>query len=171
MWTLPGPVSTNTDFKAKIHLVCWSHWHGWPSCWVSWRFSEVGTLSKGSEWPVNSYCMRLGEAGHLTGRKVDVGSHVLERKANWWNLPAGMIHCPGINQNWGRGPAENSTSLFLGLCDASQRGPAGTGVTAAGYLFDLGKEETGMTKTRLQDHVDIVKFQPGRTSLEAQCPQ
>lgn len=41
---------------------------------------------------------------------------------------------------------------------------------AAGYLFNLGKK-TGMTKMRLQDHVDIVKSQLGRADLEAQCSQ
>lgn len=53
VWTLPRPAITDTDFKTKIHLGCWSHWQGRPSCWTSWRFSEVGTLSKGTEWPVN----------------------------------------------------------------------------------------------------------------------
>lgn len=64
--------------------------------------------------------MRLGEGESNRGKSVDMGSCVLELKANWCSLPAGMIHYPGIKQNWGRGPAENSSSLFLSLCDASK---------------------------------------------------
>lgn len=133
-----------------------------PGLLAQWRLyssSKVRTLAEGgSSWAPRF--MRFG-GNNQQGKLSCMGLYyVIKLKVNEWNLLVATIHTDGMKQYMGK-----NSEYLLFLCDNTRCWKSGTSavILATDYLFNMGNvKRKNMTQMRLQDHVDIIKYQLGR---------